>query len=89
MLVSTCHQRPPAAGPFRRQVILMVYFKGQEIPDHLWELGLAVRSLIERYDAMDRWRRHVRGWVKHVREAAETPDYPGVVVMLSASKAGD
>ena len=26
MLVSTCHQRPPAAGPFRRQVILMVSY---------------------------------------------------------------
>jgi hypothetical protein len=47
----------------------MIHFKGREIPDHLWELGLAVRTLIEQYGAMDRWRRQVRGWVTRVRRA--------------------
>lgn len=64
----------------------MVHFKGREIPDHLWELGLGVRALIERYDAMDRWRRHVLEWVKNVREAAEDPDYPGIAVMYLPQK---
>ena len=83
MLVATCHQRPPVAGPVERQVILMAYFNslGMEIPDYLWELGLAVRRLIEQYEAMKSWRRHVRGWVKLVREAAEKPNFTGVDVM--------
>jgi len=55
--------------------------RGIEIPDHLWQLGLAVRSLIEQYEAMQSWRRHVRAWVKLVREAAEKPNYTGVDVM--------
>ena len=44
---------------------------GTEIPGYLWELGVAVRSLIDQYDAMDLWRRHVRRWVELVEEEAE------------------
>jgi hypothetical protein len=61
----------------------MAYFNslGTEIPDYLWELGLAVRRLIEQYEAMESWRRHVRRWVRLVREAAEKPNFTGVDVM--------
>ena len=55
--------------------------RGQAVPDHLWELGLAVRRLIVQYDAMDLWRRRVRGWVTQVSKAAEEPDFAGVDVM--------
>lgn len=64
-------------------MILMKNFnsRGQAVPDHLWELALAVRRLIVQYDAMDLWRRRVRGWVMQVSKAAEKPSFAGVDVM--------
>lgn len=55
--------------------------QGQAVPDHLWELGLAIRRLIVQRNAIDLWRRRVRGWVMQVRKAAKEPNFAGVDLM--------